>query len=66
MVDFDKLDESADVFQGHDVGFCCLGTTRGKAGVVSTVSFILSECVCSVSNKKGPQPLKIKEGPLNS
>ena len=37
MVDFDKLDESADVFQGHDVGFCCLGTTRGKAGAVSTI-----------------------------
>ncbi|XP_072045737.1 oxidoreductase HTATIP2-like [Amphiura filiformis] len=33
VVDFDKLDESADVFQGHDVGFCCMGTTRGKAGV---------------------------------
>ncbi|XP_053159919.1 oxidoreductase HTATIP2-like [Hemicordylus capensis] len=32
VVDFEKLDESAAAFQGHDVGFCCLGTTRGKAG----------------------------------
>ncbi|XP_051885265.1 oxidoreductase HTATIP2 isoform X2 [Pristis pectinata] len=33
VVDFDKLDDYASAFQGHDVGFCCLGTTRGKAGV---------------------------------
>ncbi|XP_078405643.1 LOW QUALITY PROTEIN: oxidoreductase HTATIP2 [Cetorhinus maximus] len=33
IVDFEKLDEYASAFQGHDVGFCCLGTTRGKAGV---------------------------------
>ncbi|XP_053155975.1 oxidoreductase HTATIP2-like [Hemicordylus capensis] len=32
VVDFEKLDESAAAFQGHDVGFCCLGTTKGKAG----------------------------------
>lgn len=32
VVDFEKLDEYASAFQGHDVGFCCLGTTRGKAG----------------------------------
>ncbi|XP_078077124.1 oxidoreductase HTATIP2 [Mustelus asterias] len=32
IVDFDKLDEHAAAFQGHDVGFCCLGTTRAKAG----------------------------------
>nr|XP_020635041.1 oxidoreductase HTATIP2 isoform X2 [Pogona vitticeps] len=32
IVDFEKLDESAAAFQGHDVGFCCLGTTRAKAG----------------------------------
>lgn len=35
MVDFEKLDEYAPAFQGHDVGFCCLGTTRRKAGAVS-------------------------------
>ncbi|XP_003225858.3 oxidoreductase HTATIP2 isoform X2 [Anolis carolinensis] len=32
VVDFEKLDESAAAFQGHDVGFCCLGTTRAKSG----------------------------------
>ncbi|XP_006892073.1 PREDICTED: oxidoreductase HTATIP2-like [Elephantulus edwardii] len=32
VVDFEKLDEYAAAFQGHDVGFCCLGTTRKKAG----------------------------------
>ena len=35
VVDFEKLDEHADVFKNLDVGFCCLGTTRGKAGAVS-------------------------------
>lgn len=33
VVDFDKLTDSADVFKGFDVGYCCLGTTRHKAGV---------------------------------
>ncbi|XP_006014934.1 oxidoreductase HTATIP2 [Alligator sinensis] len=32
VVDFEKLDEYASAFQGHDVGFCCLGTTKAKAG----------------------------------
>ncbi|XP_071495780.1 oxidoreductase HTATIP2-like, partial [Diadema antillarum] len=32
VVDFDNLDASADVFKGPSVGYCCLGTTRGKAG----------------------------------
>ncbi|XP_016040588.1 oxidoreductase HTATIP2 isoform X2 [Erinaceus europaeus] len=32
VVDFEKLDDYASAFQGHDVGFCCLGTTRSKAG----------------------------------
>lgn len=32
VVDFEKLDEFSAAFQGHDVGFCCLGTTRAKAG----------------------------------
>lgn len=35
MVDFERLGEHAAAFQGHDVGFCCLGTTRAKAGAVS-------------------------------
>ncbi|XP_015272029.1 PREDICTED: oxidoreductase HTATIP2-like [Gekko japonicus] len=37
VVDFEKLDESSAAFQGHDVGFCCLGTTRGKAGAAGFV-----------------------------
>uniref|UniRef100_A0A8C3TU32 Protein HTATIP2 n=1 Tax=Catharus ustulatus TaxID=91951 RepID=A0A8C3TU32_CATUS len=32
VVDFERLGEHAAAFQGHDVGFCCLGTTRAKAG----------------------------------
>lgn len=32
VVDFEKLDDYAEAFQGHDVGYCCLGTTRAKAG----------------------------------
>ncbi|XP_053417257.1 oxidoreductase HTATIP2 isoform X2 [Nycticebus coucang] len=32
VVDFEKLDDYASAFQGHDVGFCCLGTTKKKAG----------------------------------
>lgn len=35
MVDFEKLDDYAAAFQGHDVGYCCMGTTRAKAGAVS-------------------------------
>ncbi|NXI17316.1 HTAI2 Oxidoreductase, partial [Irena cyanogastra] len=32
VVDFERLGEHAAAFRGHDVGFCCLGTTRAKAG----------------------------------
>ncbi|XP_075694227.1 protein HTATIP2 isoform X2 [Rhinoderma darwinii] len=32
LVDFEKLDEFPSAFQGHDVGFCCLGTTKAKSG----------------------------------
>ncbi|XP_040183841.1 oxidoreductase HTATIP2 [Rana temporaria] len=32
VVDFEKLDDYAAAFQGHDVGFCCLGTTKAKSG----------------------------------
>ncbi|TKS70439.1 Oxidoreductase HTATIP2 [Collichthys lucidus] len=32
VVDFEKLDDYAAAFTGHDVGYCCLGTTRAKAG----------------------------------
>uniref|UniRef100_A0A671FBC1 Protein HTATIP2 n=1 Tax=Rhinolophus ferrumequinum TaxID=59479 RepID=A0A671FBC1_RHIFE len=37
VVDFEKLDDYAAAFQGHDVGFCCLGTTRKKAGAVRKI-----------------------------
>ncbi|XP_050409995.1 oxidoreductase HTATIP2 [Patella vulgata] len=32
VVDFEKLNEHADAFSDLDVGYCCLGTTKGKAG----------------------------------
>ncbi|XP_039721523.1 protein HTATIP2 isoform X2 [Pteropus medius] len=32
VVDFEKLDDYVSAFQDHDVGFCCLGTTKRKAG----------------------------------
>ncbi|XP_014669419.1 PREDICTED: oxidoreductase HTATIP2-like isoform X2 [Priapulus caudatus] len=33
IVNFDKLEtDHADAFKGYDVGFCCLGTTKGKSG----------------------------------
>ncbi|KAM9410437.1 oxidoreductase HTATIP2 [Pholidichthys leucotaenia] len=32
VVDFEKLDDYSASFQGHDVGYCCLGTTKAKAG----------------------------------
>lgn len=32
VVDFEKLEDYTAVFQGHDVGYCCLGTTRARAG----------------------------------
>ena len=34
MVDFDKIKENEDAFKGLDVVYCCLGTTRAKAGAV--------------------------------
>ncbi|VDI61450.1 oxidoreductase [Mytilus galloprovincialis] len=32
VVDFERLTEHKDTFQDLDIGFCCLGTTKGKAG----------------------------------
>ncbi|XP_048728205.1 oxidoreductase HTATIP2-like [Ostrea edulis] len=32
IVDFDRLEEHENVFAGCDIGFNCLGTTRGKSG----------------------------------
>jgi len=32
VIDFDNLEGHADAFKNLDVGYCCLGTTRGKSG----------------------------------
>ncbi|KAK6022553.1 hypothetical protein OSTOST_11747 [Ostertagia ostertagi] len=32
VIDFDTIEKHADLFKDIDVGFCALGTTRGKAG----------------------------------
>ena len=32
LVDFDKLDDNKEAFNEAEIAFCCLGTTRGKAG----------------------------------
>ncbi|XP_069133877.1 oxidoreductase HTATIP2-like [Argopecten irradians] len=32
VVDYDKLDDYTEAFQGAQVGYCCLGTTKAKAG----------------------------------
>ncbi|XP_013789268.1 oxidoreductase HTATIP2-like [Limulus polyphemus] len=33
VVDFEKIEDYGNAFQDLEIGFCCLGTTRGKAGV---------------------------------
>lgn len=32
VVDFENIESSREIFQGLNVGYCCLGTTRGKSG----------------------------------
>jgi len=32
VIDFDKLEDHVEAFKGFDVGYSCLGTTRGKSG----------------------------------
>ncbi|CAF1234291.1 unnamed protein product [Adineta steineri] len=32
QIDFDKIDDYSEAFRGANVHYCCLGTTRGKAG----------------------------------
>lgn len=32
VVDFEKLEEYVPIFEGFDIGYCCLGTTKGKSG----------------------------------
>jgi len=31
-LDFEKLEDFREEFRGHDIGFCCLGTSRAKSG----------------------------------
>ncbi|XP_071527372.1 oxidoreductase HTATIP2-like isoform X2 [Panulirus ornatus] len=60
IVDFEKLDDYKEAFEGAQVGFCCLGTTRGKAGAkgfvrvdrdyVSHAAQLLKEAGCSHFN----------------
>jgi hypothetical protein len=47
VVDFDKLleGEGKAAFKGCDVGFCALGTTRGKSGVVRSFAGLLCVAV---------------------
>lgn len=33
VVDFENIDEYKDAFRDLDTGFCCLGTTRARAGI---------------------------------
>jgi len=35
VVDFENLDAHADAFKNFDVGYCCIGTSRGQSGAVS-------------------------------
>ncbi|KAK7066550.1 hypothetical protein SK128_007392 [Halocaridina rubra] len=57
IVDYEKLDEHKEVFTDAQVGYCCLGTTRGKSGAkgfvrvdrdyVSHAAKLLKEAGCS-------------------
>ena len=40
VVDFENIDAYADAFKNFDVGYCCLGTTRGQSGAVSLYRLI--------------------------
>jgi oxidoreductase len=46
-VDFDKLDEHKAAFNDADLAFCCLGTTRAKAGKEGFVKVDFDYCVNS-------------------
>uniref|UniRef100_A0A915DBI6 Protein HTATIP2 n=1 Tax=Ditylenchus dipsaci TaxID=166011 RepID=A0A915DBI6_9BILA len=32
QIDFDNIEQHKHVFDGAEVGFCCLGTTKGRSG----------------------------------
>jgi len=48
VIDFDDIESHSSVFSGLDVGYCCLGTTRGKSGKVIISSDYSN--VCSSNN----------------
>ena len=71
MLNFDELlgEAGKAALKGADVGFCALGTTRGKSGVVSkSVCVCAFKCSCvSVSGECDlmvGRPRKIIESPL--
>ena len=37
MVNFENIEDYADIFIDIDVGFCCLGTTTIKSGTVGII-----------------------------
>lgn len=61
MVNFDSIEEHAEVFKDVDIGFCALGTTRSKSGKVVplplTSPFLLPTAaqlsVCGTPAKEG-------------
>ena len=47
VVDFEKLGDHSDSFGNVDSAFCCLGTTRGKAGKDGFIRLVnLEETIC--------------------
>ncbi|ESO91740.1 hypothetical protein LOTGIDRAFT_217236 [Lottia gigantea] len=55
VVDFDNLEQHAEVFNDCDIGFCCLGTTKAKSGAAGFLKvdydYILS--VGQIAKSKG-------------
>jgi len=45
VVDFENIGAYADAFKNFDVGYCCLGTTRGQSGAVSLYHLIVAMIV---------------------
>ena len=43
VVDFEKLADHSDSFINVDSAFCCLGTTRGKAGKEGFIRLVNSK-----------------------
>ena len=55
-VDFDKLENYEEKFEGYDAGFCCMGTTKKKAGSAEAFRKVDYEYViktAEIAQKKG-------------